>query len=461
MNLPVRNRYELAALGEADVKAALARIASRDVETGEEARHVYDTLTWGEGPGQLCLAGVQDWLWYRLPTKYFTDEEGYMGRLARVAAELFDELGLGAYAQVCRSETTAGVHAAFERSDSNGFKAMVKAQDASGIAPPDLDDFSWGEVMGVDEATAFSVVQDTLERAVAGGDLVVGGRGWRSRQKEITAETLDADHPERPGQSWRTLVVTERVQTWVDRAGTRSGTTGRLHSAVANRLLNPIAPPPDVAQRLRPVTWLLGIFGESQLLTQAGYLNTAFVRMVQADRPWEDPFPLRSTSRSEADDITLGRLRELLERVGALRKRGKTLRRTRHGAQIAVDPVAAWSALGDGLGSPPWNRFVAETAGLVMLDRGGEVPAGELVEAVAAAAAELGWRTSVDSGSQQPSEDDVSWAFSDTRAILELCGMLEERGDWRDRRYTLTPAGETTVLAMARKTAAGPRQTPR
>lgn len=442
------------------MKAALARIAGRDAEAGEEARYVYDGLTWGEGPGALHLAGVQDWLWYRVPTKYLTDEEGYMSRLARVAAELFDELGLDAYAEVCLSKSTAGVHAAFERSDGDGFKALVEARDRSGIDPPDLDDFSWGKVMGLDEATALSVVEHTLERAVAAGDLVVGGRSWRRRQKEITAETLDADHPERPGQSWRTVVVTERVQTWVERAGMRSESMGRLHAAVADRLLNPIAPPPDVAERLRPVMWLLGIFGESQSLTQAGYLNTAFVRIVQADRPWEDPFPPRRTPRSESEDITLGRLRELLEGAGALRKRGQTLRRTRRGAEMALDPVAAWSALADGLGTDPWDRFVAEAAGLVMVDREAEVPAAELAEVVAAAAAELGWCMSGDAGPQPPSERNVSWAFSGTRAVLRLCGMLEEHGDWGDRRYVLTAAGEATVLAMLRKSAAGPRQHP-
>ncbi len=75
------------------MSAAIARISQHDEELAREAQHVYDTLTWGEGPGQLRRAGVQDWLWYRLATKYITSEAGYMGRLAETAAVLFDELG--------------------------------------------------------------------------------------------------------------------------------------------------------------------------------------------------------------------------------------------------------------------------------------------------------------------------------------------------------------------------------
>ena len=87
----VRNRRQPWELSEDDVTAALARIGERDEELGREAEHVYNTLTWDEGPGQIGRAGVQDWLWYRLPTKYMTDEVGYMGRLAETAAVLFDD----------------------------------------------------------------------------------------------------------------------------------------------------------------------------------------------------------------------------------------------------------------------------------------------------------------------------------------------------------------------------------
>lgn len=190
MSSVIRNRRRPSDLTEDDVTAALDRIRVRDAELADEADHVYATLTWGEGPGTLRCAGVQDWLWYRLATKYLTDEVGYMGRLAETAAVLFDELGLDAYAALCRDATTAGVHAAFEQSNGDGFKAMRKAMDASGISPPDLDDFAWGGVMGFEEASARSAAEDALEAAIHDGNLVVGARGWRNRQRDLTAAAL-------------------------------------------------------------------------------------------------------------------------------------------------------------------------------------------------------------------------------------------------------------------------------
>jgi hypothetical protein len=455
----VTNRRDPGDLTEADVEAALARIAQRDREVGEKARHVYDALTWGEGPAQLHQAGVQDWLWYRLPTKYLTDEAGYMGRLASVAAVLFDELGLDGYAAVCRSDATAAVHAGFDRSEAEGFKAMRRAREASGIEPPELADLTWGQVMGVEEAQAHAAVEVALERAISSGELLVGGRGWRERQRQVTARTLDTDHPYQPGQSWRTAILTERIGTWVDDA-MRCEALGRLRARVSNRLLQPVPAPPDVAQLLAPLTWLLEVFGDEQPLTQAGYLNRSFVVMVHHERPWDEPFPSRRPPRSETDEITLHRLRDLLTSMGALRKRGRSLHRTRRGATMAADATVAWAALVDGLGARPWERFVVESVGLLLLDRGTEVPASDVYPAVSGFAADLGWRTAGPGGAASPSERDVQWAFSDARAALELFGMLDEFGDWADRRYRLTPAGEAALLTLLRTSAAGPRERP-
>lgn len=453
-----RNRRQPWELTAADVAAALARIRERDDGLAREAEHIYDTLTWGEGPGQIRRAGVQDWLWYRLATKYITDEPGYMGRLADTAAVLFEELGLDCYATVCRSEVTAGVHAAFERSDSDGYKAMRKAMEGSGIEAPDLDDFAWGEVMGMDEAVARAAVEDALEAAIEAGDLVVGGRGWRGRQREIAARVLDGDHPNEPGQSWRTVVVTERIGDWVRTPSMRSERAGRRRADIANRLLHAIEPPADVAEHMASVTWLLDAFGNEQALTQAGYLNRVFVVQVYEQQPWADPFSFGRPPRSETDVVGLHRLRAWLESAGALRKRGKMLRRTERGAAMAHDPVLAWTAL-TGLVAPEgWDRFVAETAVLVLLGRGGPVPRRDLYEEIAADAIELGWRTTDDGVSKPPSDRDVGHAFHTSWALLELFGFGSEDGDWQSRTVSLSPAGESTALAILRAAAAGPRK---
>lgn len=70
----------------------------------------------------------------------------------------------------------------------------------------------------VEESIARSTVELALEQAVAAGALVVGGRGWRTRQQDITEQTHDSDHPSQPGQTLRTVITTERIGTWIDEA---------------------------------------------------------------------------------------------------------------------------------------------------------------------------------------------------------------------------------------------------
>lgn len=454
----VRNRRSPWDLSEDDVTAALARLRERDEELGREAEDVYGTLTWGEGPGQIRQAGVQDWLWYRVPTKYLTDEEGYMGKLAEAAAALFDELGLDAYSAVCRSEVTAGVHAAFDRSDTEGFKAMRKAMEGSGIEPPDLDDFAWGEIMGMDEALARTAVEDTLEAAIAGGDLVVGGRGWRARQQEITSARLDRDHSDRPGQSWRTIIVTERIGEWVRSAESRSEQVGRRRAGIANQLLHPLSPPDDVERHLAALVWLLDIFGDEQPLTQAGYLNRPFVVRVHNEHPWEDPYPTDRPPRTETDVMELHRLRAWLQSVGALRKRGKVLRRTPRGTAMTIDATTAWKVLTDQTTKDARDRFVIEAAALVLLEHDEPMRPHDLYEQLAADAAELGWRTTDDHGlRREPSASDATHAFYTSWPLLELSGFVSEHGDWHNRTVSIRPEGRSTMLAIIRSGAAGPR----
>ena len=455
-----RNRCETSDLSEADVEAAIERIAARDAGTGREAGQVYQSLTWGEGPAVIRLAGVQEWLWYVLPTKYFTDEVGYMGRLAGAAAELFDELGLLAYAAVCRSEATVGVHDAFDRSDTAGRTAMRKAMEASGIEPPDTDDFAWGQVMGLDESSARCAVEDALEQAINKGELVVGGRGWRQRQREITATVLDGDHPVERGQSWHTMVVTERVRHWVGGSPGRAPSVARLRGRVANRLLHPIAPPRDVVEVVAPIVWFLEAFGDEQPLTQAGYLRSAWVQGMWADAPWDNPFPLDRPPRSEVDAAVVHQLRGWLQAAGALRKHKNTLKRTRLGAGAVADAVAAWRLLTGNSAHDPWGRFVIETAALVMVDHGAEITDKELFDTVAQLAGELGWGTTDDGIRRPPGEHEVFRAFHGAFTVLERCHVIVEHGDWRNRRFALTDAGTTTMLAAMRASAAGPRQDP-
>src|SRR5688572_14891030 len=114
-------------------------------------------------------------------------------------------------------------------------------------------------------------------------------------------------------------------------------------------------------------------------------------------------------------------LRGFLETAGALRKRRGVLQHTRRGGAMATDPAVAWVALVEWLGSDPWNRFVTETCGLVLLDAKGPLPEKDVTAAVVGMAGEAGSRTSGDRDAD-PSARDVAWAFNDSRTLLTLFG---------------------------------------
>lgn len=457
---PVRNVVDPERLSEDDVAEALSRIAARDAGLARSADHAYEALTWGEGPGVLRQARLQFWLWYAVPTKYITDEVGYMGRLAQGAAALFDELGLYAYAGICRSSVTEDVHAAYDRSDAEGRRATGRAMEKSGIDPPDLAGFAWSDFMGGEESSAHSAVEDALERAIAAGDVVVGGRGWRAAQAAAAAEALDGDHPELPGQSWRTAVLTERLEQWVDAAQRHSRWLGAARAAVANRLLHPLEPPSGASAAVVPLVWLLNRHGDEQPLTQAGYLAPSFVRSLQDERPWELALPLDREMRTEGDDMVLLALREWLQLAGALRKRKSKLKRTTAGAAMAADPAQTWNALTRHLAPQGWEGFVAETALLHLLDtagRGTETSYDSVLEFVAAVAKDLGWTTKDEGERRAPSDFDVSWALYDSRQLWNACGLVTVQRSWQDRPFKLTEVGEAAALSYLRYTAAGPR----
>ncbi len=459
---PVRNRCRSSELSEGDVAAAIERIRASDADVAADAEHVVDSLTWGEGPGVIRQSGVQEWLWYVLPTKYLTDEVGYMGRFAETAAVLFDALGLHGYAAICRSEETAKVHEAFDRSDAAGRSALRKAIERSGIEPPDLDDFAWSSVMPTEEAQARSAVEAALEEAIYTGEMTVGVRGWRDVQTRVCTRVLDGDHPEIPGQSWRTAIVTERIEEWVSAAERRSPKLSAARAQIANRLLHPLDRPGDADAAVHPLVWLLEQWGDEQPLTQAGYLKPAFVQSLQADRPWNDPLPLDRAVRTELDDHVLRDLRAWLQRVGALRKHKASLRRTRLGRAIAAEPVGAWWVLTTNLvGGGDWERFVAETGLLFLLERDEPVSDSSVPVFIRNCAIEMGWQTTTDGITEPPSLRDVSWTFIDARHVWDACALTAISGDWGNRRVSLTDVGRAAALSYLRHVAAGPKNSPR
>ncbi|MDE0065915.1 MAG: hypothetical protein OXN44_03480 [Acidimicrobiaceae bacterium] len=287
-----------------------------------------------------------------------------LSRFAQGAAALFDELGLHAYSAICRSPATAEVHAAYDRSDAEGRRATGRAMEKSGIVPPDLADFAWSDFMGGEESSARSVVEDALERAIAAGDVVVGGRGWRVAQAAVAEAALNGDHPDLPGQSWRTAVLTERLEQWVDAAQRHSRRLGSVRAAVANRLLHPVEPPSGALAAVAPLVWLLDRHGDEQPLTQAGYLTPSFVRSLHGGRPWKLVLPSAREVRAEGDDIVLLALREWLQLAGALRKR-KSTRGHAHLGSLLPAPEAAYHSTVHVASKPPSTQSLSVSGRLL------------------------------------------------------------------------------------------------
>lgn len=104
------------------VEAVVAELSARDKGLGSDAESALSWLTAGEGPEVLTQERVQQFCWYTLPMKFLTDADHHR-RIAAALGEALEMLELPRYAAICRSEETAEILAAYERSDAEGKKA--------------------------------------------------------------------------------------------------------------------------------------------------------------------------------------------------------------------------------------------------------------------------------------------------------------------------------------------------
>lgn len=437
------------------VEAAVGRIRARDRRLGDDAALAADLLTAGEGADVVSQARLQDELWWRMPKRL--DPESWRDVIDGAAA-LFDELGLERYAALARSDTTAEVLEAWARSSKEGHARATKARAASGVAAPDTDLLTWGTVFGGAESEAIDAVERALEAAIVAGELVPGGRGWKAQATAIAERTLEASLDAVPGQSWLTLVTTERVESWLR---TSEPTVQRLRQGMANGLLSPVDPPPDVAAVVEPMRWLVSHAAEGITLTQSGYLARALVlEAVERFDWWEWDKP----PRSEADVFQLELLREAARSSGLVRRRGRTLSATAKAKALLDDPVGLWRLLVGTLGGDDeFDQVVGELVAMALLQAPSE--GDSLVELLRPALDGLGWR--VDG---QPLERrQVVWAVWERVHWWRTLGVAEHRSArWdpatRQRispaTTVLTAAGEVTAFAYLRHRATRPRTSP-
>ena len=434
------------------LNAALDELRRDDPEAAQQAEAMYQWVAGEGGIDTITLSRVQRFAWYDLSAKWLTDDSHRLDVL-EAGASLFDALGLDRYASVFRSPQTLEIMAAHERSSSDGLRAFQKAYDGSGINPPDLDDFAWSDMMSPEENAAHTAVGRALEQAIEDGRMIPGSRGWRMTAEVITTDVLDGDHPDIPGQSWRTAILTERIENSLRSLEGRSPELHAMLSSTVNRLLYPVPPPSDLDQHLAPIVWFLDYVAAGVKMTGAGYLPTAMVRDA-ADRfgwnkGWSDDPPKR-----ESDSMELGAIHQILLDAGAIRHRKGDATRTKIGSRMAEDPEYAWRTIAASLTPYAWLAAVAQTYTLLLLS--GEDDGDALCDQTHTILVDFGYRA----GGDSPDRWDVYSAWGHVRRPLKVLDGLSETGRYPSRKFVLNPFGEATLLERLRLDVTGPMRYP-
>ena len=431
---------------------AIAKLEAEDAGVARDAEAALDWLTAGEGLEVLTQERLQHFLWYGLPMKWLTDTDHHR-RVVDALARAFDVLGLPRYAALCRSETTAEVLDAYERSDAEGKKAFRKADLASGIRPPDIDEVEWGSVMGMTESDALSSTAELLELAVASGELVPGVRGWKQRQEELVRAHLSTPRIELGGRTWLDGIRAERLETWLE--GRRTPTRRQVLEALVDEVRAPVTLPPGVDDAVPPLRWFLGELVDGQPLTQTGNLGRAFVQDAAGRFGWWD---FDKAPRTEDELYDLHQVRHFAQRFGLARRSGRRLVLTPKGRAALGDDDQLWRVAARAL--LPDHEFTAALGEitLAVLATRDSTPASELDALLALIVREVGWRAT-DTGAP-PTEHDISWAWHQSTNLLRALNLLSTGGGWQDRSYELTPAGRAVALECLHRRAMGPRTSP-
>ena len=132
----------------------------------------------------------------------------------------------------------------------------------------------------------------------------------------------------------------------------------------------------------------------------------------------------------------------------------------RRGAAMATEPRLAWEALTLHVAPDSWDRWVLIDAALILLDSGEPVAMNALIDQIVGDAADRGWQVDHNGESRPPGRSDVTRAYHSAVRMFDMFGFIVEQGDWSARTVSLPPAGESTMLAILRADAAGPKSRP-
>ncbi len=414
------------------VDQALAALERADPEVAGDARELWLRLLGGAPAEALTQWRLQQFCWVELPATA-CPEPGGRWRRARALAALLESLGLTRYAEVAGSEATRDLLALAESSPDRVRQAARVLAERSGIEPPNTELVTWAPVPGPAEERARRLVAETLELAVAAGELVPGGRRWHDRQTDLAVRALTAPGSADGGAALPTAyqaLVRERLHRWVRAPG--STTRNALLTPLTQRLTEPV-PRPDAATAARllaPLAWLLEEVDVGLPLTAAGYLPPRTVMRTLDALGWRKE--LIGASGRELDAYPVLVLRECATRLGLVRRRGARLLRTPTGEDAALSAGELWAAVAARLVGPDHAMpAVAREVALGVLEAQDWVAEADLRSLVHAVVTESGWRPS---GRRHPVERDSASLLGPVLAELRWLELVEESGALTGRR---------------------------
>ncbi len=434
-----------------DVNAALEALRSEDPRAAQNADAGLQALTAGEGFDGVTQYDLQYFLWYTLPKKFLAPVEAQL-EVADALGRLLEMAGLPRYAAICRSETTRECIEAVEKDE--GFSAYRRAQKASGVEPPDVDELTWGTYFGFQENAALHGAAAALEMAILAGDLQPGAPGWTKTQKEITRAWLTTSNAAFEGKTPLEAVHTERIEDWLRG---RSEARRSILATIAPRLVDPVAVPGDAEKSLGPLRWFLSAAEQEIQLTQKHHLGRAFVQEAAARYEWWDFFHRLTT---ELEVPYLHALHQFARRLKLVRRKGRKLLLAPAGRRCLQDIEILWRTVAHGLlVGDNFEQAVGELLFPLLITKG-EMQADEIKARIAPVLAEQGWSTRDEWGGSLPIDKrGVASGIWDVTKIAEPLGMMTECGDWQDRSLGLTDFGMATGLEGLRARSIAPRRT--
>lgn len=433
-----------------DVDAALEALRSEDPRVAQNAEAGLGALTAGEGFDGVTQHDLQYFLWYTLPKKFLTPLDDQLA-MADALGRLLEMIGLPRYAAMCRSETTSECIKAWEK--DKGFAAYQRAQKASGVQPPDIEELTWGSYFGWEENAALHGAAAALEMAILVGDLKPGALGWTKTQKEITRAWLTTQNAAFDGKTPLEAVSAERMEGWLRG---RSDTRRSLLEGLAPRLADPVALPEDAERSLEPLCWFLTAAQQEIPLTQKHNLGRAFVQEAAARYEWWDFFHRLTT---ELEVPYLHELHRFARRLKLVRRKGRKLLLAPAGRRGLQDIEILWRTVARGLFvGEDFEQTAAELVFALLITEG-EMQTDEIKARIAPMLAEQGWSTRDEWGGQAPiDEGGAAIGMWDVVRIGAPLGLLAKEGDWEDPSLALTGLGVATGLEGLRARSIAPRR---